>query len=153
VNSLSAVYAAIKRHNKRARPENGKKCVGRKGHERSVRDLLLIERHDSVAPEDNTGVSYALLQQTYSWRPIPSCPGRSVLRGEDAELDLWMEHHGRELSQANCPDPAWLWRLPGGGAVLSYRKAERRWVHTLNDDAGWRRKCASLGVHVSEGEG
>lgn len=106
----------------------------------------------SVESGDDAGVSYALLQRTRSWRPIPGCPGRSVLRGQDPELDRWMEQHGQPLPEATCPDPVFLWRLAGGGAVLSYRKAADRWVHTLNDDAGWRRKCASLGVPLGEGE-
>jgi hypothetical protein len=73
------------------------------------------------------------LQNTRRWRPIPGCPGRSVLRGTDPELDGWVETYGRPLLGAQCPDPVWLWRFPEGGAVLSYRKADGHWVHTLND--------------------
>jgi hypothetical protein len=74
-----------------------------------------------------------------------------VLRGTDPELDGWVETYGRPLLGAQCPDPVWLWRFPEGGAVLSYRKADGHWVHTLNDEEGLRRKCASLRVLLEEG--
>ena len=87
------------------------------------------------------------------WRPIPGCPGRYVLRGARLELDEVLgesagveEHH-----VAATPDAVLVVRFPGGGGLLSFRKADGALVHTLNTEEGLRRRLGRLGIALPGG--
>ena len=86
-----------------------------------------------------------------AWREIRNCPGRftaprSTNRTSPAALL-------QEVLGAAAPplvtwdiagkDPILLARLPGGGGLLSYAKAEA-FVHTLNTESGLLRKVEAL---------
>lgn len=99
-----------------------------------------------------------------SWRPIPGCPGRYVLRGGlreetfpelaaasppgSGEMTMRMTEH----RSASAPDPVLVIRFEDGGGVISFRKPDGRHVHTLNTAEGFRRKLAMLGIAGTERE-
>ena len=91
------------------------------------------------------------LAQRWSWRPIPGCPGRSVLQGGDATLApadlLGPEALVRRFEVSAARDPVWVSLLPDGG-VISYERPDASFVHTLNTPTGLARKLAQLGIGV-----
>jgi hypothetical protein len=89
------------------------------------------------------------LFSAYEWAPIRGCPGRFVLRGGPcliAPRDLVGEGPvlGEHRVEA-APDPVVIARIEGGG-LISFRKAEGRYIHTLNSVEGFERKLAKLGI-------
>jgi hypothetical protein len=94
-------------------------------------------------------VTFDDIRSRWSWRPIPHCPGRFVLssgptRNSPAEIV------GRpvEVSEYAVPaakDPVSVIRLPDGG-MISFRKVNGTWLHTLNTPEGFERKLQQLGI-------
>ena len=96
-------------------------------------------------------VSFGLLQSRFCWRPIRGCPGRYVLRdnkpnlhpeqllGEPAEL--------REYHPSTTADAVLVVCFLGGG-LLSFRKPDGTFVHTLNTPDGLRRRLLRFGIEL-----
>ncbi|CAE8590116.1 unnamed protein product [Polarella glacialis] len=102
------------------------------------------------------------------WREIKNCPGRYTtsergVRTEDPEALLACGgtllarpvgpdlHHPRPVN-ISLPgkDPIQIFRLPGGGGLLTYCKPDGTFVHTLNTESGLARKVDALGISVDE---
>jgi hypothetical protein len=88
-----------------------------------------------------------------NWRPIRDCPGRYVLRGARYDLSP-ADVLGEEirLSEHNVPaarDTVLVARLNGGG-LISYRRADRSFLHTLNTPEGFERKLLQLGIVLED---
>ena len=85
----------------------------------------------------------------FSWRPIPRCPGRYVLKSglsactvaDIAGKDATTTEH--RVSSAR--DSVLVASFENGG-LISYRKPSGKFVHTLNDREGFARKLADLGI-------
>lgn len=96
-------------------------------------------------------MTFEELQRRYGWVPIRDCPGRSVLRGEPATLSLAELCGGMSEARAyrseKARDEIWVLRL-GWGGVLSYRRTDGTWLHTLNTREGLERKAAQLGIDL-----
>jgi len=89
------------------------------------------------------------LVHDHSWAPLRGCPGRYVLRGGPSLItpgDLLGE--GAELKESRSSltaDPVIVARTEWGG-LISYRKDDGRYIHTLNTVEGFARKCRQLGI-------
>jgi len=83
------------------------------------------------------------------WAPIRDCPGRFTLRGVAPTLsatDLLGTAEGmRMFPSPKARDAVWVARLEDGG-IISYRRADGTWLHTLNTEAGFRRKLQQLEI-------
>ena len=90
------------------------------------------------------------LQSRWPWRPIPNCPGRFVLPPghgalppseiASASIGVVTEH----MIPA-APDPVLVAKFEDGG-LISYRKPDGSFVHTLNTAEGFDRKLRQLGI-------
>ncbi|CAK9099158.1 Uncharacterized protein SCF082_LOCUS46446 [Durusdinium trenchii] len=109
---------------------------------------------DGRYPGDG-GAALEELWQLLSWREIRNCPGRyttSDLEARFVEPSRLLER--LSLASPGVPltlelahkDPIVMHRLPGGGGLLSYCKANATFVHTLNTESGLIRKVDALGV-------
>ena len=94
-------------------------------------------------------VDFATLFGAWSWRPIRGCAGRFVLAAEGPPVTL------EELVGGDAP--ACEHRVPtardvvvvvafDGGGLISYRRDDGSYVHTLNDHEGFERKLRQLGI-------
>lgn len=73
------------------------------------------------------------LRDSFEWRDIPGCPGRSVLVGQHIQLDQAVRLAGRRFELDTTRDPLWLLLTDDGrGALLSYDKPDGSVLHTLN---------------------
>ncbi|MBI5510861.1 MAG: hypothetical protein HY903_19040 [Deltaproteobacteria bacterium] len=94
--------------------------------------------------------SFDAFWASWSWRPIPGCPGRYTIpkaRLSPPQLvgaALPVERH----RSARAKHPVLVVRFPAGGGLISYEH-EDGYVHTLNTPEGLARKLASLGIDVS----
>jgi hypothetical protein len=91
------------------------------------------------------------LESTWSWMPIRDCPGRFLLRemgvspspqelvGSDIELS--------EFQVESARDTVVVGQFNGGG-LISYRKKDGTFLHTLNTVAGFERKLKQLGIKL-----
>ena len=89
------------------------------------------------------------LLKARDWRPIRNCPGRYVLRG--AENDLRPEDICGDEVEVNeftvdaAKDTVLVVQLNDGG-LISYRRDDGSFLHTLNTPEGLRRKLSQLGI-------
>ncbi len=89
------------------------------------------------------------LESRWSWRPIRHCPGRFVLSTGPSRLspaDI-LPRHVQVIAYlvAAAKDPVIVARLSDGG-LISYRKPDGTYVHTLNSREGFERKLQQLGI-------
>ncbi len=92
--------------------------------------------------------TYAALRAAGPWRALRHCPGRCVWPGptDRTPSDLvGGEVPVRVVVSAVAPDPIHVAVIEGGG-VISYRKPDGRFVHTLNTTSGFARKLDELGL-------
>lgn len=98
------------------------------------------------------GLSFEALWEAWTWQPIAGCPGRFRLTGADPRLPVSV--------LAGVGAPAGVFRVPGardevhvvcfaGGGLISYRRRDGTWLHTLNTSAGLSRKLCQLGIGIA----
>lgn len=94
-------------------------------------------------------MTFEELKRRWDWKPIPHCPGRFVLsRSEFNGPPREIAGRGAEeikLDVANAQDPVVIVKLDDGG-LISYKKGEGDYLHTLNTSEGFERKLAQLGI-------
>jgi hypothetical protein len=94
-------------------------------------------------------MTFGELRVRCAWRPIPGCPGRFVLasgpsrKPPDALVPPSVEV--TEHTVAAAMDPVIVTSLDEGG-LISYRKPDGTFVHTLNSREGFERKLRQLGL-------
>ena len=83
----------------------------------------------------------------YGWRPISGCPGRYVLTGGPSDVGpgelLGDLTPCMAIPLPGARDPVAILPLAEGG-LISYHRADGRWIHTLCDAEGFARKRALL---------
>jgi hypothetical protein len=94
-------------------------------------------------------VTFSELFERWAWRPIPNCPGRYVLAAGPvaaAPADLVPgSSGGSEHLCAAARDPVIATPFEDGG-LISYRKADGLFLHTLNTREGFERKLRQLEI-------
>ena len=94
-------------------------------------------------------MTYEELMAARSWRPIRACPGRFLLAGRAQHLTpaelLGTEAGICEFNVDEASDPVVIARLDHGG-LISYRKRDGSYIHTLNTADGFQRKLSQLGI-------
>jgi hypothetical protein len=87
------------------------------------------------------------------WRPIPNCPGRYVLVKPEPTIPpaqlAQIENVSIEYQVKAARDVVLVLPLEGGG-LITYQHADGTFLHTLNDEAGFKRKLAQLGIGLNE---
>jgi hypothetical protein len=95
------------------------------------------------------------LMKTWTWRPIPGCPGRYVLRGANPRLNvqaiLGTETQAGEFRVKTAKDVVLVVSLDRGG-MISYKRDDGTFLHTLNTEEGFERKLLQLGIDLSIGD-
>lgn len=95
-------------------------------------------------------MTFSDIRSRYSWRPIRHCPGRFVLSdGPTSEAPDTIVPYSTRVSEhvvAAAKDPVIVTEFEDGG-LLSYRKPDGRYLHTLNTCDGLERKLQQLGIH------
>ena len=86
------------------------------------------------------------------WMPIRDCPGRFALRGapptysitdvlgEGINIQQFQSRRARDVVCIVCLDD---------GGVISYKRSDGTWLHTLNTKEGFRRKLDQLEIRIS----
>jgi hypothetical protein len=104
-------------------------------------------RHDDQPHLD--GAMFDTLSRVWAARPIANCPGRFVLStvpSTTAPGDLVGPNFvARECNVAAARDTVLVTELPDCG-LISYRRADGSYLHTLNTLAGFKRKLVQLGI-------
>jgi hypothetical protein len=94
-------------------------------------------------------VTFDQLMSMWTWDAIPNCPGRYKLSGGASALlvqDLFgsdVELHTYAVPTAR--DTVIVAKLSNFG-IISYKRANGLFVHTLNTSSGLERKLISLGI-------
>jgi hypothetical protein len=96
-------------------------------------------------------MTFSELLTARNWRPIHNCPGRYVLSGVSPSLPLealiGQEAEVRELHVEAARDTVLVVRLLDGG-LISYKRPDGSYLHTLNTAEGFARKLLQLGIVV-----
>jgi hypothetical protein len=94
-------------------------------------------------------MDFQSLLDKWTWRPIRNCPGRFVLDHDFGSLDLagltGERLAVREFTVETARDTVLVAAIDGGG-IISYRRADGSYLHTLNTADGFARKLAVLGI-------
>lgn len=94
-------------------------------------------------------MDFNTLWNTFRWTEIPHCPGRFVASEESGLLPLQaVIDAGIAVSQhrSAVARDAVLVAVFADGGLISYRRADGSYRHTLNTREGLQRKLAQLGV-------
>ena len=97
-------------------------------------------------------MTFEELAARWQWNPIRNCPGRFVMAqglSTVSPADLL----GPQTALLECQtraarDLVIVGRLDRGG-VISYRRGDGRYVHTLNSPEGFARKLDQLGITLT----
>ena len=93
-------------------------------------------------------VTFSALFDRWAWRPIPNCPGRYVLAEGPIAVppdDMVPGANGSEHVSISARDPVIVTPFEDGG-LISYRKPDGRFLHTLNTREGFERKLRQLDI-------
>jgi hypothetical protein len=98
-------------------------------------------------------MDFDTLMKQWPWRPIRNCPGRFALAHDDHTLRLEAlvgpERQADEFSVAGARDAVLVLPIANGG-LISYRRADGTFMHTLNTPEGFERKLAQLGIRLRQ---
>jgi hypothetical protein len=96
-------------------------------------------------------VCFEELKRGRGWVPIRGCPGRFILGGGPVSLQpeelVGPGCEPKEFRVAGARDAVVAARFAGGG-LISYRKPDGTYLHTLNTEEGFERKLAQLGINL-----
>ena len=96
-------------------------------------------------------MNFEELKSRWSWRPIRNCPGRFLLRENDVCVSPEeMVGSGAKLSEhqvEGARDTVVVVQISDGG-LISYRKRDGTYLHTLNTVTGFERKLRQLGIRL-----
>lgn len=94
-------------------------------------------------------MTFERLMSAWRWAAIPDCPGRFVLSDPEAPRSpqelLGAGIHCSEHRSEQATDTVIVARMDDGG-LISYRKKDGGYVHTLNTPEGLARKLVQLGI-------
>jgi hypothetical protein len=83
------------------------------------------------------------------WKAIPECPGRYILVKPELTVSpeklAQVDHAPAEFRVEAAKDVVLVLALEGGG-LITYRRSDGSYLHTLNDESGFQRKLAQLGI-------
>jgi hypothetical protein len=95
------------------------------------------------------GNTFSSLFDRWAWRAIPNCPGRYVLAAGPVATppEDMVPGAGGGIEHASilARDPVIVTPFDDGG-LISYRKADGMFLHTLNTREGLERKLLQLGI-------
>ena len=93
-------------------------------------------------------MTFGALFDRWAWRPIPNCPGRYALSAGPVAAppeDFVPGASGSEHVSVLARDSVIVTPFEDGG-LISYRKADGKFLHTLNTREGFDRKLRQLGI-------
>jgi hypothetical protein len=94
--------------------------------------------------------------ERWSWKPIRNCPGRLTLNGGISELSLAQiagaDSSVFEFSVKACVDKILVMKFDDNSGLISYRKTENSFLHTLNNAEGFSRKLRQLNIELPKYE-
>lgn len=98
-------------------------------------------------------MTFEQLMRSRTWKPIRHCPGRYVLDDRTGELRpqelLGDETVIAEYAPETARDVVFVATLDQGG-LISYRRDDGSFLHTLNTPEGFQRKLSQLGIDLPE---
>jgi hypothetical protein len=97
-------------------------------------------------------LDFTSLLHRFQWKEMRNCPGRYILAGAPSTLlphDLVPGAALREYTVQSAPDTVVVARFDGGG-LISYKKPDGHYLHTLNTNEGLERKLQQLGILFSD---
>ncbi|HEV7858779.1 MAG TPA: hypothetical protein VGO91_09145 [Pyrinomonadaceae bacterium] len=97
-------------------------------------------------------MTFEQLMRDRQWKPLRNCPGRYVLDGAHKNLRpqdlLGDELEIMEYLPDAARDAVLVFALDDGG-LISYRRDDGSFLHTLNTPEGFQRKLLQLGIDLS----
>ena len=94
-------------------------------------------------------MTFEELRAKWNWKAIPHCPGRFRLVGVRPDLPsealFGCEMAFSEFTVEAAHDTVVVATFDGGG-LISYKRGDGTYVHTLNTPEGFTRKMGQLGI-------
>jgi hypothetical protein len=95
-------------------------------------------------------ITFHELLGRWNWRPIRNCPGRYVLSNALDNLRpeqlLGADVEVTPFHVARARDTVLVAHLDNGG-LITYKRADGTYLHTLNTSEGMERKLRDLGIY------
>jgi hypothetical protein len=96
-------------------------------------------------------VNFDALYTAKAWKPIRGCPGRYGLADgavRESPAALVTGATPQEFRVAAARDVVVVTPFAAGGGLISYRRADGTYLHTLNTSDGFVRKLVQLGIQL-----
>jgi hypothetical protein len=93
------------------------------------------------------------LYRSLVWVPIPGCPGRYRLSSAPRApsiRELAKDYPARAFRVPAARDEVFVVRFEDGAGLISYRRPDGSFRHTLNTAEGFARKLDQLGIALAE---
>ncbi|HKV40843.1 MAG TPA: hypothetical protein VJX67_16645 [Blastocatellia bacterium] len=101
-------------------------------------------------------MDFETLFKSCDWKPIRGCPGRYVLAGPASRTSPSQITGPTAIFHvyvvAAAKDPVIAAAISNGG-VISFRRPDGFYVHTLNTQSGFERKLRQLGIDSTDFSG
>jgi hypothetical protein len=104
-----------------------------------------------MAPEPANRMDFDAVFTSRRWKPIRNCPGRFVLSEgavQGGPVELVPGARPQEFSVASARDAVVVTPLTVGG-LISYKRQDGTFLHTLNTAEGFTRKLTDLGIELA----
>ena len=94
-------------------------------------------------------LNFQILKDKYTWKEINNCPGRFVLKTTNKTISieelLNEKPNINHAKSSKVPDEILIARFTDGG-IITYKKNDGTFIHTLNTKEGFNRKLNDLGI-------
>lgn len=94
-------------------------------------------------------MDFNTLKSKYIWKEIYGCPGRFILKNTDKKISIekLLNENVKvnSLKSENAPDEVLIVRFKDGG-LISYKKSDNTFIHTLNNEEGFKKKVQMLKI-------
>ena len=108
-----------------------------------------MQRHAKIRAKSD--MTFDTLSTRWTWKPIRNCPGRYRLVDVPADLPVdalvGKEAEVARFSIKTAADEVLVVSLDRGG-MISYKRSNGTYLHTLNDPDGFERKLRQLGIEA-----
>ena len=97
-------------------------------------------------------MNFEEIKTKWNWGPIRGCPGRYVWRENDKNIApseiVGEATRFEDFRVEKAADAVVVGRIKDGG-LISYRRSDGSYLHTLNTAEGFERKLTQLGIKLS----
>ncbi len=112
---------------------------------------IIVSIYLTVGMNKKTKITFEKMISEWKWRPIYNCPGRFKLNNVDTTISiddlLGFEMEVKQFQTSKAMDMVLIVPFSDGG-IISYKREDGSYIHTLNNEDGFKRKLSDLNIQL-----